>query len=62
MKIEQLIAQLTEIQKNYPGAEVYFTDGNKQEWFETFFQGINIDEEGYEEGLYAVEMLFDTEE
>ena len=62
MKIEELIAQLTKIQESYPGAEIYFTDGNSKEWFETFFQGFNIDEEGYAEGLYGVEMLFDTED
>ena len=57
MKIEELILQLTKIQENYPGAEVYFTDGNNQEWFETYFQSFNIDEENN-----MVEMLFDTED
>lgn len=57
MKIEQLINLLTKIQEDYPNAEVYFTDGNKQEWFETYFQDFNIDEEDN-----TIEMLFDTEE
>lgn len=57
MKIEQLINHLTKIQENYPEAEVYFTDGNNQEWFETYFQTFNIDEENN-----MVEMLFDTED
>lgn len=56
MKIEQLINDLTKIQERYPGAEVYFTDGNNQEWFETYFQDFNIDEENN-----MVEMLFDTD-
>lgn len=57
MKIEKLIADLQELQKDYPNAEIYFTDGNNQEWFETYFQNFNIDEENN-----IIEMLFDTEE
>ena len=57
MKIEKLIEKLQEIQKCYPNADVYFTDGNAQEWFETYFQAFNVDEENN-----TIEMLFDTEE
>lgn len=57
MKIEKLIADLQELQKYCPNAEIYFTDGNSQEWFETYFQNFNIDEENN-----MIEMLFDTEE
>ena len=57
MKIEKLIADLQELQKLYPEATIYFTDGDKQEWFETYFQAFNIDEENN-----MIEMLFDTEE
>lgn len=57
MKIEELIAKLQKLQELYPGADIYFTDGNKQEWFETYFQMFNVDEENNN-----IEMLFDTEE
>ena len=57
MKIRELIATLTKLQERYPDAEVYFTDGNSQGWFETYFQDFNIDEENN-----TIEMLFDTEE
>lgn len=57
MKIENLICKLHELQHEYPNAEIYFTDGNSQEWFETYFQHFNIDEENNK-----IEMLFDTEE
>lgn len=57
MKIEKLIADLQKLQSYCPNAEIYFTDGNNQEWFETFFQNFNIDEENN-----MIEMLFDTEE
>ena len=57
MKIERLISELQKLQKDYPNAEIYFTDGNNQEWFETYFQGVNVDEESN-----MIEMLFDTEE
>lgn len=57
MKIEALIAELQKLQKLYPNAEIYFTDGNNKEWFETYFQMFNIDEENNQ-----IEMLFDTEE
>mgnify|MGYP006967536429 FL=1 len=57
MKIENLICKLQELQHEYPNAEIYFTDGNSQEWFETYFQHFNIDEENNK-----IEMLFDTEE
>lgn len=57
MKIEELIAKLQELQESYPGAGIYFTDGNKQEWFETYFQMFNVDEENN-----CIEMLLDTEE
>ena len=57
MKIEKLISYLQELQELYPDAEIYFTDGNKSEWFETYFQTFNIDEENNN-----IEMLFDTEE
>ena len=56
MKIEKLIADLQELQKLYPEATIYFTDVDKQEWFETYFQVFNIDEENN-----MIEMLFDTE-
>ena len=57
MKIEALITELQKLQELYPGADIYFTDGNKQEWFETYFQRFNVDEENNN-----IEMLFDTEE
>lgn len=57
MKIEELIKALQELQELYPGADIYFTDGNKQSWFETHFQIFNVDEENNN-----IEMLFDTEE
>ncbi len=57
MKIEKLISELQKLQKEYPNAEVYFTDGNNQEWFETYFQWFNVDEENN-----MIEMLFDKEE
>ena len=56
MKIEKLIAHLTQLQESYPNANVYFTDGNRTEWFETYFQDFNVDEENN-----MIEMLFDTE-
>ena len=57
MKIENLISKLQMIQNAHPNADIYFTDGNNQEWFETYFQNFNIDEENN-----MIEMLFDTEE
>lgn len=57
MKIEKLISYLQELQELYPDAEIYFTDVNKSEWFQTYFQTFNIDEENNN-----IEMLFDTEE
>ena len=57
MKIEQLITHLSKLQEKYPNAEVYFTDGNNQEWVETCFQTFNVDEENN-----MIEMLFDTKE
>lgn len=57
MKIENLISKLQTLQNNHPNAEIYFIDGNNQEWFETFFQDFNVDEENN-----IIEMLFDTEE
>lgn len=57
MKIAELIAELQKLQELYPEADIYFTDGNKQGWFETYFQQFNIDEENNN-----IEMLFDTEE
>lgn len=57
MKIEKLISDLQKLQSLYPNADIYFTDGNKQEWFETYFQAFNVDEENNN-----IEMLFDTDE
>lgn len=57
MKINDLIQQLTRLQELYPNATIYFTDGNSREWFETYFQRFNVDEEDN-----TIEMLFDTEE
>lgn len=57
MKIEKLISELQKLQSEYPNAEIYFTDGDNQGWFEIYFQEINIDEENN-----MIEMLFDTEE
>jgi N-acetylneuraminic acid mutarotase len=57
MKLKELIAKLIKLQERYPDAEIYFTDGNNQGWFETYFQNFNIDEEDN-----TIEMLFDTEE
>ena len=57
MKIGVLATEFQRLAKLYPGADIYFTDGNKQEWFETYWQRFNIDEENN-----CIEMLFDTEE
>lgn len=57
MKIEELIVKLQNLQKFYPNADIYFTDGNNREWFETYFQMFNVDAENNQ-----IEMLFDTEE
>ena len=57
MRIEKLTSELQKLAKLYPGADIYFTDGNKQGWFETYWQTFNIDEENN-----CIEMLFDTEE
>lgn len=57
MKIEKLIADLNELQELYPNAEIYFTDGNAQGDFETYFQIFNIDEENN-----MIEMLFNVED
>ena len=57
MTIEELIVDLQKLQKLCPNADIYFTDGNKQEWFETYFQSFNVDTENNN-----IEMLFDTEE
>ena len=57
MKIKDLLEQLTRLHNLYPDATIYFTDGNNKEWFETFFQMFNVDEEDN-----TIEMLFDTEE
>ena len=57
MKIKELIDKLQELQKLYPDANIHFTDGNIQGWFETYFQMFNVDEENNN-----IEMLFDTEE
>lgn len=57
MKIKELTEKLLELQKLYPDADVYFTDANNKEWFETYFQAFNVDEENNN-----IEMLFDTEE
>ena len=57
MKIKELIDELRELQKRYPDANIYFTDGKPREWFETYFQAFNVDEENNN-----IEMLFDTEE
>lgn len=57
MKIEALVEDLQELQKIYPGADIYFTNGDNKEWKETYFQTFNIDEENN-----SIEMLLDTEE
>ena len=57
MKLKELVAYLTNLKEKHPNAEIYFTDGNNKEWFETYFQGFNIDKENN-----MIEMLFDTEE
>ena len=57
MKIGVLATEFQRLAKLYPGADIYFTDGNKQEWFETYWQTFYIDEENN-----CIEMLFDTEE
>lgn len=57
MKITELIEELKVLSVLYPEAEIYFTDGNNKEWFETYFQTFNVDEENNN-----IEMLFDTEE
>lgn len=56
MKIGVLATEFQRLAKLYPGADIYFTDGNKQEWLETYWQTFNIDEENN-----CIEMLFDTE-
>ena len=45
MKIEEFIHHLQKLQELCPGAEIYFTDGNGQECFETYLQTFNIDDE-----------------
>lgn len=57
MKIKELITKLQKLEELYPEADIYFTDGNRQEWFETYFQMFNVDEENNN-----IEVLFDTEE
>ena len=57
MKLRELIDKLQELQKLYPDADIYFLDGNPREWFETYFQAFNVDEENNN-----IEMQFDTEE
>ena len=57
MKIEKLINALQRLQHSYSNAEIYFTGGNNQEWFETFLQNFNVDEENN-----MIEMLFDEED
>lgn len=57
MKIKELITKLQKLEELYPEADIYFTDGDKQKWFETYFQMFNVDEENNN-----IEMLFDTEE
>lgn len=57
MKIKELVEELQNLQKLHPDANIYFTDGNIQGWFETYFQMFNVDEENN-----SIEMLFDTEE
>ena len=57
MKIKELIEHLLKLQECQPNAKIYFTDGNRTEWFETYFQDFNVDEENN-----MIEMLFDTEE
>ena len=57
MKIGVLVTELQRLAKLYPGADIYFTDENKQGCFETYWQTCNIDEENN-----CIEMLFDTEE
>ena len=57
MKIKNLISKLQMLQNDHPNAEIYFTDGNNQEWFETFFQNFNVDEENN-----MIKILFDKED
>ena len=57
MKIEKLIEDLQELQKLCPNSEIYFTDGNNKEWFETHLQAFNVDEDNN-----TIEVLFDIEE
>ena len=57
MKIENLISKLQMLQNDHLNAEIYFTGGNNQEWFETFLQNFNVDEENN-----MIEMLFDKED
>ena len=57
MKIADLIKDLLALEGKYPGAEIYFTNGDNKEWKETYFQAFNIDEENN-----SIEMLLDTEE
>ena len=56
MEIKELLEKIQKLQNLYPNAQIYFVDGNKQEWFETYFAAFNVDEENNK-----IEMLFDTE-
>lgn len=56
MEIKELLEKIQKLQNLYPNAQIYFVDGNKQEWFETYFVAFNVDEENNK-----IEMLFDTE-
>lgn len=53
MRIDWLVNKLTELQKLYPKAIVYFTDEVCDETFETYFEGFFVDEESNE-----IEMKF----
>lgn len=56
MKIEILIEHLQKLQMLYPDADIHFTDGDNKEWFETYFQAFNTDDDDNK-----IEMLFDSE-
>lgn len=55
MQINELISKLMELQRLYPDAQIYFTDEDCGNTWETYFEDFYVDEEANE-----IEMKFDT--
>ena len=53
MKLDLIIDKLTELQKLYPDAILYFTDETRNGTLETYLEGFYVDEESNE-----IEMKF----